>query len=94
MARSKGIELTVSVIDTGTGITAGEQDFVFEKFKQVGDTLTDKPQGTGLGLSICKQIVGHHGGRIWVESEPGKGSKFSFTLPVNSEIKSMVNTIS
>ncbi len=93
MAGSKGIELTVSVIDTGTGITAGEQDVVFEKFKQVGDTLTDKPQGTGLGLSICKQIVEHHGGRIWVESEPGKGSKFSFTLPVNAEIKSMVNTI-
>jgi len=55
---------------------------VFERFKQVGDTLTDKPKGTGLGLPICREIVEHHGGRIWVESEPGKGSTFSFALPL------------
>jgi DNA-binding response OmpR family regulator len=56
---------------------------VFEQFKQVGgDTLTDKPKGTGLGLPICKEIVEHHGGRIWLESEVGKGSTFSFALPV------------
>jgi len=56
---------------------------VFEQFKQVGgDTLTDKPKGTGLGLPICKQIVEHHGGRIWLESKAGKGSTFSFALPV------------
>jgi len=54
---------------------------VFEKFKQVGETLTDKPTGTGLGLAICKEIVEYHGGRIWVESEPGQGSIFTFTLP-------------
>jgi hypothetical protein len=56
---------------------------VFEQFKQVGgDTLTDKPKGTGLGLPICKEIVEHHGGRIWLESEVGKGSTFSFALPI------------
>ncbi|MEH2408379.1 response regulator [Nostoc sp.] len=71
----------ISVIDTGVGITAEDQPKVFEKFRQVGDTLTDKPKGTGLGLPICKQIVDHHGGKIWVESEPGKGSTFSFIIP-------------
>ncbi|MEH2081476.1 MAG: PAS domain S-box protein [Nostoc sp.] len=70
-----------SVIDTGIGIAPEDQPKVFEKFRQVGDTLTDKPKGTGLGLPICKQIVDHHGGRIWVESEPGKGSIFSFIIP-------------
>ncbi len=78
--------LTVSVKDSGIGITAEDQPKVFEKFKQVGDTLTDKPKGTGLGLPICKEIVEHHGGRIWVESRPGQGSTFSFTLPVAGEV--------
>ncbi|RCJ21914.1 hybrid sensor histidine kinase/response regulator [Nostoc minutum NIES-26] len=72
----------ISVIDTGIGIASEDQPKVFEKFRQVGDTLTDKPKGTGLGLPICKQIVDHHGGRIWVESEPGKGSTFSFIIPI------------
>jgi len=75
-------ELVVGVTDSGIGIAHGDQQKVFEKFKQVGDTLTDKPKGTGLGLPICKEIVEYHGGRIWVESEPGKGSTFSFTLPI------------
>ncbi|MDZ8225100.1 response regulator [Nostoc sp. ChiVER01] len=74
----------ISVIDTGVGITPEDQPKVFEKFRQVGDTLTDKPKGTGLGLPICKQIVDHHGGRIWVESEPGKGSIFSFLIPTSA----------
>ena len=71
----------VSVTDSGIGIAPADQAKVFEKFKQVGDTLTDKPKGTGLGLPICKEIVEYHGGRIWVESEPGQGSTFSFTHP-------------
>ena len=75
-------ELVVSVKDSGIGIALADQPKVFEKFKQVGDTLTDKPKGTGLGLPICKEIVEYHGGRIWVESEPGQGSTFSFTLPI------------
>ncbi|MGK7878278.1 MAG: response regulator [Xenococcaceae cyanobacterium] len=81
-ARQTSGAIAVSVIDSGMGITAAEQPKVFEKFKQVGDTMTDKPQGTGLGLPICKEIVQYHGGQIWVESELGKGSNFSFTLPI------------
>jgi signal transduction histidine kinase/FixJ family two-component response regulator len=77
-------EIVVSVTDSGIGIKPEDQPKVFEKFKQVGDTLTDKPKGTGLGLPICKEIVEHHGGRIRVESEIGKGSKFSFSLPVET----------
>jgi PAS domain S-box-containing protein len=76
--------ILVSVADTGIGIAGGDLENVFEKFKQVGDTLTDKPRGTGLGLPICRQIVEHHGGRIWVESEDGKGSTFFFTLPIET----------
>jgi signal transduction histidine kinase/CheY-like chemotaxis protein len=81
-ATRRGGEIVVSVTDTGVGIATADQPKVFERFKQVGDTLTDKPKGTGLGLPICREIVEHHGGRIWVSSEPGIGSTFSFTLPV------------
>ncbi len=77
-------EIIVSLIDTGVGIAPDDQQKVFEKFKQVGDTLTDKPKGTGLGLPISKQIVEHHGGKIWVESQLGIGSNFSFALPIAS----------
>ena len=73
--------VVVSVRDTGTGIAPEDQERVFEQFAQAGDTLSDAPRGTGLGLSICRQIVEHHGGRIWVESAIGEGSTFSFTLP-------------
>lgn len=73
----------VSVADTGCGIAPQDQRAVFEKFRQVGDTLTGKPTGTGLGLAICKEVVEHLGGEIGLESEPGKGSRFFFTLPVS-----------
>jgi len=81
-AEVAGSEIIVSVTDTGLGIAPDDQPRVFEKFKQVGDTLTDKPQGTGLGLSICKEIVEQHGGHIWVKSQVGQGSTFAFALPV------------
>ena len=74
--------LEIRVIDQGIGISQEDLPVIFEKFMQVGDTLTGKPQGTGLGLPLCKEIIEHHGGKIWVESEPGKGSTFAFTLPV------------
>ncbi len=79
-----GSEVIVSVIDTGIGIAPENREKVFEKFKQVGEVMTDKPRGTGLGLPICQQIIEHHQGRIWVESELGVGSNFSFTLPLSS----------
>jgi signal transduction histidine kinase/CheY-like chemotaxis protein len=78
-------EIVVCVSDTGMGIAKENQEKVFEKFKQIGDTMTDKPKGTGLGLPICKQIIEHHGGRIWVESEWGRGSNFLFSLPVREQ---------
>ena len=71
-----------SVRDSGIGIAEENWGKVFDKFRQVGGTLTDKPQGTGLGLSICQQIVKHHGGRIWLDSTPGVGSTFYFTVPI------------
>jgi PAS domain S-box-containing protein len=70
----------ISVNDNGMGIASEDEDHIFDKFIQVGDTLRNKPPGTGLGLAICKEIVEHHGGTIWVESELAKGSTFSFTL--------------
>jgi CheY-like chemotaxis protein len=77
-----GEYVQVSVRDTGVGIRAEDQQRVFEKFGQVGNVLTDKPQGTGLGLAISGSIVVQHGGALWVESEPGLGSVFSFSIPV------------
>jgi signal transduction histidine kinase/DNA-binding response OmpR family regulator len=83
----KADEVVVSITDTGIGIAPKDHAAVFEQFKQVGDTLTDKPKGTGLGLPICLEIVEHHGGRIWLESELGKGSAFLFALPVPKSIE-------
>jgi signal transduction histidine kinase len=76
---------TVAVRDTGPGIGAADQAKIFEEFKQVDSFLTRKKGGTGLGLSISKRIIEMHGGRLSVESDLGRGSTFSFTLPVKVE---------
>jgi signal transduction histidine kinase len=76
--------LLVSVADTGVGIAPEDQARVFEQFGQAGDRLPDGPVGTGLGLPICREIVEQHGGRLWLESAVGAGSRFSFTLPVST----------
>jgi len=79
---ARGEEVEVEVADNGAGIRPQEQESIFEKFHQGGqDMLTDKPKGTGLGLPISRRIVEHFGGRLWVESEPGQGARFKFTLP-------------
>ena len=77
----------VAVIDTGPGIPKDEQARIFEEFHQVDSSNTKVKGGTGLGLAIAKRIVEMHGGRIWVESEPGKGSTFRFELPVVAELQ-------
>ena len=82
VAASGADEVVVSVADTGLGIAPADQARVFEAFAQAGDTLTDKPRGTGLGLPISREIVEEHGGRLWLESELGRGSTFAFALPV------------
>lgn len=79
-----GVEL--SVADTGRGIEAAHQASVFDKFKQVGDTLTDKPKGTGLGLPICAQIVAAHGSHFTLRSALGAGSRFAFVLATDETV--------
>jgi signal transduction histidine kinase len=70
----------ISVTDTGVGIAPEDQQAVFEEFRQVG-TASKKVEGTGLGLTISRKFIELHGGKIWVESQVGKGSTFAFTLP-------------
>src|SRR5438309_1695514 len=72
----------ISIMDTGIGIAREDQEAIFEEFRQVGAKASRKHEGTGLGLTLAKKFVELHGGRIWVESEAGKGSTFSFRLPV------------
>ncbi len=81
LAASDGF-LRVDVKDSGPGIRPADHERIFEKFRQVGDTVTGKPDGTGLGLPISRRIVEHFGGKLWVESDVGKGATFSFTLPL------------
>jgi signal transduction histidine kinase len=76
-------EVTVSVADTGPGIAAEDLDRIFEQFQQT-EVGASQPEGTGLGLALSKRFVEMHGGRIWCESELGKGSTFVFTLPAGN----------
>jgi len=82
-ARPNGNSVQVSVKDTGVGIAEKDQQAVFEEFRQVGGDYTTKQEGTGLGLALTRRFVELHGGNISVESAPGKGSMFTFTLPLN-----------
>jgi len=81
-ARRSGDNIIVAVHDTGIGIAPEDQEAVFEEFRQVGSNYTSKQEGTGLGLALTRRFVELHGGRISVHSEPGKGSTFTFTLPI------------
>jgi PAS domain S-box-containing protein len=77
-------EVRIAVRDTGPGISPDDQARIFEEFQQARHTNGERPEGTGLGLALSRSLVELHGGRIWVESEPGKGSTFTFTIPVGS----------
>ena len=81
-AESDGTTLTISVVDDGSGVSPEDQVRIFEAFQQGGRGIA-KEEGTGLGLTLSRRIVELHGGRIWVESKPGIGSTFSFTVPVD-----------
>ena len=81
--RSPAPTIVVAVSDTGVGIPPEDLKVIFDKFHRSGDILTSPVEGTGLGLSIAREIVEHHGGSIWADSAPGKGSVFTFTLPLD-----------
>ena len=81
-ARQANGSVEISVTDTGIGIAPEDQAKVFEEFRQVGSDYSHKVEGTGLGLTLAKKFVELHGGKIWVRSESGKGSTFTFTLPI------------
>jgi signal transduction histidine kinase len=83
-AALNGEAVVVSVADTGIGIAAEDQQAVFEEFRQVGDDYARKREGTGLGLALARRLVELHGGTLSLQSELGKGSTFTFTIPVRT----------
>jgi len=77
-------QIVVEISDTGVGIPAADLELIFEKFHRSDDQIASAIEGTGLGLAIARQIVEYHGGKIWAESTPGRGSVFTVTLPLKS----------
>lgn len=84
---AQGNWLAITIGDTGIGIAKEEQTAIFEKFHQVGVGTSGARRGAGLGLAITKGLVEQHDGRIWVESQPGQGSRFTFTLPYTARVQ-------
>ena len=84
-ARRGGDNIVFWVADTGIGIPKEEHENIFEAFRQVDGSLSREAEGTGLGLTIAKKFVEMHGGRIWLESEPGRGARFEFSLPLRNQ---------
>jgi signal transduction histidine kinase len=84
-ARREGGAVVIAVADTGIGIAPEDHEAVFEEFRQVGRNYKNKQEGTGLGLALTRKFVELHGGRIWLDSAPGRGSKFTFTLPSRAQ---------
>ena len=83
---SNSTSITTRIIDTGIGIPKDEWDKIFDKFYQIGKSADRKNRGTGLGLAITKNLIEMHKGKIWLESEEGRGSEFSFILPIGGAI--------
>jgi signal transduction histidine kinase len=81
-AEAQNGSFNLSVRDTGPGISQADQQKLFQEFQQADNSITKKKGGTGLGLAISKRIIELHGGRIWVDSELGRGSTFAFTIPI------------
>lgn len=88
-AERSGPFWTITVEDNGIGVEPDQQEKIFEVFKRLH--TNDKYPGTGIGLSVCRRIVKRHGGKIWLESEPGVGSKFSFDIPSSASIEQETN---
>ncbi|HWR26085.1 MAG TPA: PAS domain S-box protein [Methanosarcina sp.] len=91
LAKKEGESLRVSVADTGIGISKENQELLFQPFKQVDSSISRKYEGTGLGLVLVRKFVELHGGKIWVESEPGKGTTFLFELPLKHKTNPEMN---
>ena len=78
-------QLVIGVSDQGVGISPADQAKLFAPFQRLEESRPGGARGVGLGLLVCQRLVEAHGGRIWVESEPGRGSTFFFTLPLNQQ---------